>query len=167
MKDADDASVNSTIHSPSTEKTKSHPFWKFFWLSFLIGSLAYAWYSFYAPSNDVVWADNMVEAQKLASTSDKEILIFFTAKWCSPCRIMKREIFADKAVAKMINSSVVPVIIDVDDPNTQDIVKRYNAGFTPITIFANHEGEVIDYATGKIRKAKFIEMIKNLDFTDS
>ncbi len=167
MENADESSVNSNNNSPKTEKTKSHPFWKFFWLSFLVGSLAYAWYSFYAPSNDVVWADDMVEAQELASNSNKEILLFFTGEWCSPCRIMKREVFADKEVAKMINSSVVPVIIDVDDPNAQDIVKRYNAGFTPITIFTDHQGEVIDYATGKIGKVKFIEMIKNLDSAGS
>lgn len=43
-------------------------------------------------------------------------MIFFTADWCSPCRIMKRQVFADHEVMEAINSNVVPVEIDIDDP---------------------------------------------------
>lgn len=162
MKTSDNTSENSSTDSSKIAKKQSHPFWKFFWLSFLVASLAYAWYSFYAPSNDVAWAENMAAAQEIANDSDKEIMLFFTGKWCSPCRIMKREVFADKEVTKAINSQVVPVIIDVDDPNAAEVVKRYNAGMTPITIFTDEQGEVIDYATGKIGKTKFLEMLENL-----
>lgn len=155
-------SENLSTDSSKVSKKQSHPFWRFFWLSFLVVSLAYAWYSFYAPSNDVAWAENMTAAQEIANDSDKEIMLFFTGKWCSPCRIMKREVFADKEVTKAINSQVVPVIIDVDDPKAAEIVKRYNAGMTPITIFTDEQGEVIDYATGKIGKTQFLEMLENL-----
>jgi protein disulfide-isomerase len=31
-----------------------------FWLTFLVASLGYAWYSFYAPSNRIAWADGEV-----------------------------------------------------------------------------------------------------------
>ncbi len=167
MKTSDNSSENSPTDSSAIVKKQSHPFWKFFWLSFLVASLAYAWYSFYAPSNDVVWAENMAAAQEIASDSDKEMMLFFTGKWCSPCQIMKREVFADEEVMKVINSQVVPVIIDVDNPNAAEIVKRYNAGMTPITIFTNHQGEVIDYATGKIDKTQFLEMLENLDAAGS
>ena len=95
-------------HNPAKDmKTKSHPFWRWFWLSFLVISIAYAGYSFYVPSNDVVWADNIVSAQELANDSNKNILLFFTGKWCVPCRIMKREVFADNEVMTVINSQVI------------------------------------------------------------
>lgn len=144
-------------------KTKSQRFWQFFWLTFLVVSLAYAWYSFYVPSNDVVWADDMAEAQVLAKDSDKNMMLFFTGEWCVPCRIVKREVFADNNVAKSINSKIVPVMIDVDDPNAKEIVKRYQAGVTPIIIFTDHQGEVLDYAVGKIGKTKFLEMLNNFE----
>ncbi|WP_244178431.1 hypothetical protein [Maribacter litoralis] len=88
--------TNASNNTPKLMKTKSHPFWRWFWLTFLVVSLWYAWYSFYVPSNDMVWNDDMVSAQKLADSSDKNIMLFFTGEWCSPCRIMKREIFGDK-----------------------------------------------------------------------
>ncbi|RKD86139.1 thioredoxin family protein [Mangrovibacterium diazotrophicum] len=159
MKKTVNPSANSSTKAP---KKKPHPFWRVFWLTFLVASLGYAWYSFYVPSNDVVWADDMVTAQKLANDSGKNMLLFFTGKWCVPCRIMKREVFADKEVMKAINAQVVPIMIDIDDPNSQELVKRYKIGGTPITIFTDPQGNVLDYAVGKIDKTEFLEMLEKL-----
>ena len=162
MKKTDNPASNSSGNSSKVKKTKSHPFWRWFWLTFLVFSLAYAWYSFYAPSNDVVWADNIETARELANDSDKNMLLFFTGEWCSPCRIMKREVFADEEVMKAINSQVVPVMIDIDDPKAQEIVKLYKVGGTPVTIFTDSKGNVLDYTVGKIGKTKFLEMLEKL-----
>ena len=162
MKKTDNPSTNSSAKTPKAAKKKPHPFWRVFWLTFLVASLGYAWYSFYVPSNDVVWAGNMTEARKLATDSDKNILLFFTGEWCVPCRIMKREVFADEEVMKAINAQVVPVMIDIDDPNAEEIVKQYKIGGTPITIFTDPRGKVLDYAVGKIDKAEFLKMLENI-----
>nr|WP_319398776.1 thioredoxin family protein [uncultured Carboxylicivirga sp.] len=158
---------NPSNNSSKSKKTKSHPFWRWFWLSFLVLSLTYAGYSFYVPSNDVNWADNMESARRLSNDSGKNMLLFFTGEWCVPCRIMKREVFADKEVMKAINSQIIPVMINVDAPNAKELVKLYKVGGTPVTIFSDPEGNVIDYAVGKIGKTKFLEMLKNLDATAS
>jgi thioredoxin 1 len=150
---------NSNLKQP---KKKSHPFWQFFWLTFLVVSLWYAWYSFYAPSNDITWNNNIESARNLASNSDKNMMIFFTADWCSPCRIMKRQVFADNDVMKAMDAKIVPVEIDIDDPNNEELVKQYNIGATPTTIFINPQGKVMDYAVGKVDKTKFLEMLLNI-----
>ncbi|WP_406683729.1 thioredoxin family protein [Seonamhaeicola sp. MEBiC1930] len=142
-------------------KKKTHPFWRFFWLTFLVVSLWYAWYSFYAPSNDITWTNNLESAQKLAINSDKNILVFFTAEWCSPCRIMKRKIFSDDKVKKVIDAKVIPIEINIDDQNAEALVKQYNIGATPTTIFISPQGDVIDYAVGIVEKTKFLEMLEN------
>lgn len=162
MKKKDNTSTNSSINSPEVVKTKSHPFWQWFWLTFLVASLAYAWYSFYVPSNDVAWADNVDSARELANNSGKNMLLFFTGEWCVPCRIMKREVFADEEVMKAINLQVVPLMIDVDAPDSEELVKYYKIGVTPVTIFTDAQGKVLDYAVGKIDKTKFLEMLENL-----
>jgi protein disulfide-isomerase len=141
-------------------KKKTHPFWSFFWLTFLVLSLWYAWYSFYAPSNDITWTDNLESAQKIANNSDKNIMVFFTAEWCSPCRIMKRQVFADNEVMKAIDAKVVPLEVNIDDPYAEALVKQYNIGATPTTLFINPEGKVIGYALGKVEKTKFLEMLE-------
>ena len=143
--------------------TKTKRFSQIFWLSFLFASLAYAWYSFYVPSNDIEWAEDMNKAELLAESTDKNLMLFFTGTWCVPCKVMKRQVFADKQVASAVNSKVVPVIIDVDDPKSKEIVERYKAGVTPITLFIDANGDVLDYAVGKMEKAAFMEMLNDIE----
>jgi protein disulfide-isomerase len=143
-------------------KSKTHPFWRWFWLTFLVVSLVYAWYSFYVPSNHIKWNNEITSVEKLNNNSGKETILFFTGKWCVPCRIMKRKVFADKEVEKIINSQFTPVMIDIDNPNTKALVKHYNVNATPTTIIVDSQGKMLNYASGKIEKSEFLQMLKNL-----
>ena len=149
--------------SQKISKNKSHPFWRWFWLTFLVVSLAYAWYSFYAPSNDIKWVNDITSAQELTNNSGKNTILFFTGKWCSPCRIMKREVFADNEVEKIINSQFTAVMIDIDNPRSKELVNYYKIGATPTTIIIDSKGKVLDYSVGKIGKKKFLEMLSNFE----
>lgn len=149
--------------SKKNAKNKSHPFWRWFWLTFLVVSLAYAWYSFYVPSNDIKWVNSISSIGDLTNNSGKNTLLFFTGKWCVPCRIIKREVFADKEVERVINSQITPIMIDIDNPNAKELVKYYKVGATPTTIILDSQGKVLDYAVGKIGKKKFLEMLSNLN----
>ncbi len=150
--------------APASGKTRkgSHPFWRVFWLAFLVASLGYAWYSFYVPANDVVWAEDFATAQQLAAEKDRPMLLFFTAEWCVPCRIMKREVFADAEVMKAINKNVVPVMLYSGKPGSDEVFEHYRVGSTPVTIFTGADGAVLDYAVGKIGKDRFLEMLDKL-----
>lgn len=149
--------------SKKLAKNKSNPIWRWFWLTFLVVSLAYAWHSFYVPSNDIEWVNNITSTEEITTNSSKNTLLFFTGKWCVPCRIMKREVFADKEVESAINSKLIPVMIDIDNPNTNEIVKYFKIGATPTTIILDSQGKVLDYAVGKIGKKKFLEMLSNIE----
>jgi protein disulfide-isomerase len=74
---------------------------------------------------------------------------------------MKREVFADKEVEKLVNDNVIPITIDIDNPNAKEIVQYFRVGATPTTIIVDSRGEVLDYAVGKIDKKKFLEMLNN------
>jgi protein disulfide-isomerase len=161
--DKENGHLGDASGSPSSKpKRKAHPLWRWFWLTFLVVSLGYAWYSFYVPSNDVVWAEDTDSARQLASESNKPVMMFFTATWCVPCRIMKREVFADSKVARAINAQVVPVMVYADSPGAEALFSQYNVGGTPITIFTDYSGHVLDYAVGGMEKAEFMDMLGNL-----
>ncbi len=154
---------------PSTEsqslpgKGKSGRFWQGFWLIFLVVSLAYAWYSFYAPSNRIAWADNFTAAQQQAVKSDKPMILFFTGKWCSPCQIMKRQVWADEQVMAAVNEAFIPVTIDVDDPNAASALSRYGVGLTPTTIITDSKGNVLQRNHGRMSKTEFLELLGEID----
>ena len=61
--------------------SKSKTLSRAFWLTFLVASLAYAWYSFYVPGNRIAWAADAAAAEAQAAASDKPALLFFTGEW--------------------------------------------------------------------------------------
>ena len=117
MNEAQSKSQPSAGTASQTDRSKFN-FWRWFWIATLVVSLAYAWYCFYVPSNNIAWAADYTSAQQQASQTGKPIILFFTGKWCVPCRIMKRTVWADEQVTALVNASFIPVTIDVDDPGS-------------------------------------------------
>ncbi|MEO0794476.1 MAG: thioredoxin family protein [Verrucomicrobiota bacterium] len=149
---------------PSDEKSqrsssKKLIFWRWFWLGFLAISLGYAWHSFYVPPYEMDWVEDVTAANDLATKSDKNVMLFFTAKWCAPCRIMKREVFADDEVQSLIRAEIVPVMIYTDSPGGEDLIDQYRIGTTPVTIFTDGQGNVLDYAVGGVSKPDFLALL--------
>ena len=139
---------------------KTHWLWIWFWRATLVVSLSYAWYCFYVPSNGIVWANNYTSAQHQATQSGKPIIIFFTGKWCVPCKIMKRQVWADDQVMNTVNAAFIPVTIDVDDPDNAAVLVRYNVGVTPITIVTDPNGNALQWRVGGIGKSEFLELLR-------
>ena len=144
-------------------KKKSHPFWRWFWVIFLVLSLTYAWYSFYVPSSGVKWVYNYTPPQELISSNQKNTLIFFTGKWCVPCRIMKREVFANKEIEKHINRNYTPVLIDVGNPDNYKLLEYYEVNSTPTTVIIDSQGNELEYIEGNIKKEKFLKILTRIN----
>lgn len=76
---------------------------------------------------------------------------------------MKREVFADEEIEKLVNNNVIPITIDIDNPNSKEVVQYFKVGATPTTIIVDSEGKLLDYAVGKIDKNNFFEMLSNIE----
>ena len=134
--------------------------WRGFWLAFLVGSLAYAWYCFYTPSNSVSWAPDYTAAQEQSMQTDKPMILFFTATWCVPCRIMKRTVWADEQVATEVNERFIPLMVYADDPDMAKVFSRYRVGATPTTLITDPQGNVLQWVQGKIEKADLLKLLE-------
>lgn len=138
-------------------------YWRWFWRVALIVSLPIAWYCFYVPSSSIAWADNYSAAQEQAVQSGKPIILFFTGTWCVPCRIMKRNVWADKGVTASVNAAFIPVMIDVSDSNAAAVLTRHNVNSTPSTIITDPQGNVLQQKAGGMDKADFLKMLATLN----
>ena len=160
MNDAPSPSPPPVDPAPLSRRRNSPWWWRWFWRIFLVVSLGYAWYSFYVPSNNIAWADDYASAGQQAAQTGKPMILFFTAKWCVPCRIMKRTVWADGKVEATVNAGFIPVLIDVDDPAAAAAaLERYGVGATPTTIITDPQGNVVQRVEGGIGKSDFLELL--------
>ena len=165
MIDAQSRLPPSTESASRPDRGKFLWWWRWFWRVTLVVSLAYAWYCFYVPTNSIAWADNYTSAQQQAAQSGKPIILFFTGKWCVPCRIMKRNVWADEQVTASVNAAFIPVTIDVDDPDAAAALSRYSINATPNTIITDPKGNVVQQKEGGIGKADFLELLGKLNIS--
>jgi len=156
-----ESQLPSTDNSePPRDRKRTFHFWRCFWLTFLVVSLACAWYCFYVPTNNIAWAVNFTSAQQQAAESGKPMILYFTGKWCVPCRVMKRQVWADEEVQTLVNAQFVPVAIDVDNPDDAEMLARYNVGGTPVTIITDPRGNALRWQAGGIGKPEFLELLR-------
>ncbi|TWT34932.1 thioredoxin family protein [Blastopirellula retiformator] len=153
--------------APTSPPTTKRPLnlWRAFWLTFLVASLGYAWYCFYVPANSIAWAQDFPAAQQQAAESDKPMVLYFTGAWCVPCRIMKRQVWADEEVTLAVNGQFVPVSINVDSPENAEVLSRYNIGGAPVTIVTDAAGNALRWRVGGISKVEFLELLADSDAT--
>jgi thioredoxin 1 len=145
---------------PLPDRKKRFHFWRCFWLTFLVVSLALAWYSFYVPTNSIAWAENYTSAQQQAADAGKPIILYFSGKWCVPCRVMKRQVWADEEVKTSVNAQFIPVAFDVDNPEDAEVLARYNVGGAPVTVITDPQGNALRWRVGGIGKSEFLELLR-------
>ena len=126
----------------------------------IVGPIIGIWYAFYAPGNDIAWAADYDTAQRQAAETGKPMILFFTAEWCTPCRIMKRQVWADEEVEATVSAGFVAVMSDVEDPDGDVATfERYPVGAWPTTYVTDAQGNVLAHAAGGLGKAEFLELL--------
>ncbi|MEM7313244.1 MAG: thioredoxin family protein [Planctomycetota bacterium] len=156
---------NSPSDQPSSsgERSTFRWLWQWFWRITLVVSIWSLWYCYYVPSNEIAWANSYASAQKQSQTTGKPIVLYFTGKWCVPCRIMKRNVWADSEVTKLVNDSYVPVMINVDDPDASETMRHFNVVGPPVVMVADSDGNVMRWRDGGIAKSDFLELLATSD----
>lgn len=96
-----------------------------------------------APDSGIAWRTDYDAALAEAGTADKPVLLTFTAGWCPPCRVMKHEVWPDQQVRALANDRFVPVLVDLDRPDSRRLIQRYNVSGIPTIIVVDAQGEVL------------------------
>ena len=82
-------------------------------------------------------------------TSDRPVLIVFTASWCAPCRMMMSDLFNRPEISALLERLDL-VLLDVDDPASQPYRDEYCPEYEgpPHMILLDMDGNRIDALAG-------------------
>lgn len=100
----------------------------------------------------------MEEAQKLASSGDKKVLIYAGASWCGYCKKMEEEVFTRKDVRQIMSEFYYPVRIDIESDNIikfngkeiteQEFSTAMQISATPTFLFIEGNGTILGNQPG-------------------
>lgn len=102
----------------------------------------------YIPKTPVKWIDDFEEALEKAKKEDKLVYIDFYTEWCRYCIKMEEETYTDPRIVQLLTEEFVPLKLNREYPEHQDIVKQYNIYRQPVELVVDADGDVLWGHTG-------------------
>lgn len=112
------------------------------------------------PANDAVHFEEDINLALLkAQKSSKSQIIIFSAKWCTPCTVMKESTFSDQDLIKYMNENAVNSLVDIDTEKGFLLKSQYNVTMLPTIIITDDQGNEIARKSEAMNAASFIKFI--------
>ncbi len=117
--------------------------------------------------NDIRWADAGLTKDQL-TTGGKPVYLFFYTDWCTFCKKMERETFADATVQKYLNDRFVAIAINPETAGVthfmgeelsyKDLAARLGVNGYPASFFFTAEGTLIGGQPGYLEPTLFADL---------
>ncbi len=104
------------------------------------------------------WSTNYDATLATAATNQQPALVYFTASWCVPCKLMTRITLTDPAVTQAL-SRIAHVAVDID--GHPDVASARGVSVVPTFVLVSAGGSEMDRATGFQPAGDFLAWLTN------
>ena len=132
----------------------SKPIRILFLLAFFLGAISCTGF---AEEDKVNW-DSYESGMEKIKTEEKMGFLHFYTDWCTYCKLMVKQTFADPKVADYLNAHFISIKVNAE--KEKDIAKKYNAYRFPSNWFLSKKGETVANRPGFIPPDQMITMLK-------
>jgi thioredoxin-related protein len=116
----------------------------------------------------IAW-EELDTAGKSAQLHEKKLFIYFHTDWCSWCKRMETETFANDSVAEYVNTNFIAVTIDAESKkqitfngnkmSMQELASTLGVQGFPTHVFLDSGGEPITLTPGFMPAERFLEVL--------
>lgn len=103
---------------------------------------------------------------KESKITQKPLVVFFYAKWCTHCNKMKSEVFIDNEVVKLYQTNYSCVAVDVESEAGIALKNKFESVFKvksyPTFAILDSDENLLYASSGELKKEGFIKMGKEL-----
>jgi thiol:disulfide interchange protein len=90
---------------------------------------------------------------------NKPVVLFFTTPGCVPCQAMKRDVFSDPSVKRVLDANYVFLTVDsAEDPDT---VAMYKVTAFPTNIVLSNTGQMQQVYIGPLSAVTYTAWLRN------
>ena len=105
------------------------------------------------------WQTNIYAAHKISVKEQKPMLLVFHAEWCGYCRKLEGTTLADPRIVSYINSSFVPVHLDLD--KQKRIAKILDVKSVPCSVVLSPDADLLGKLVGYVEAARFQKTLES------
>jgi len=112
------------------------------------------------PNNKVnFFAGSFDHAKLKAGNEGKLFFVEFYAEWCTPCKWMDKTTFKNEMVVNQLNNNYVPLKLDIETNQGQDLKKQYEVNILPTILIFNSQGRMIERIEKTLSSESMVSML--------